>query len=179
NAAPTCVQPAFSNLSGTAATGQLPSAVVYNNQANAYTTGLQDFGAASQILPKSADPGSPSTGQVWINAGSLKYRDNSGTPATQTVEIQSNKNTANGYAGLTSAGVLAAAQFPALTGDITTAAGSLATTLASIVTAGTNTKITYNAKGQVTAGAQAQFSDVGGTLGASQFPALTGDVTTS
>jgi hypothetical protein len=42
--------------------------------------------------------------------------------------------------------------------------------LDNIVTAGTNTKITYNAKGRVTAGVQAQFSDIGGTVGASQLP---------
>jgi hypothetical protein len=179
NAAPTCVQPAFSNLSGAASTAQLPATLVYNNQANVYTTGLQDFGSASQILPKSADPGAPSTGQIWINAGSLKYRDNAGTPATQTVEIQSNRNAAGGYAGLTVSGVLGAAQFPALTGDVTSTAGSLTTTLANVATAGTNTKITFNAKGQVTSGAQAQFTDIGGTLGSAQFPALTGDVTTA
>jgi len=159
--------------------GQLPSTLVYNNQANVYSSGLQDFGAAGAVLPKSADPASPITGQVWINSGALKYRDNSGTPATQVVEIQSNKNTANGYAGLTASAFLAATQFPALTGDVTTAGGSLTTTLPNIVTAATNTKITFNAKGQVTAGAQAQFSDIGGTLGATQFPALAGDVTTT
>jgi hypothetical protein len=179
NAAPACTQPAFSSLSGAATTGQLPSTLVYNNQANVYSSGLQDFGAAGAVLPKSADPASPSTGQVWINSGALKYRDNSGAPATQVVEIQSNKNAANGYAGLTASAFLAATQFPALTGDVTTAGGSLTTTLPNIVTAATNTKITFNAKGQVTAGAQAQFSDIGGTLGATQFPALTGDVTTT
>src|SRR5947209_930427 len=45
-----------------------------------------------------------------------------------------------------------------LTGDVTTS-GSVATTLASVVTAGTNTKVTYSAKGLITSGAQAQFSD--------------------
>lgn len=41
-----------------------------------------------------------------------------------------------------------------LSGDVTTSGGT-ATTLASVVSAGTNTKITYNAKGLVTAGASA------------------------
>jgi hypothetical protein len=66
-------------------------------------------------------------------------------------------------------GTLAAGRFPALTGDVTTSAGSLAATLASVVTAGTNTKITYDAKGRVTAGAQAQFSDIGGALADGQL----------
>ncbi len=65
-------------------------------------------------------------------------------------------------------GTLAAGQFPALTGDVTTSAGSLSTTIANVVTAGTNTKITYNAKGQVTAGAaitlaSADFANQGTT----------------
>lgn len=38
-------------------------------------------------------------------------------------------NAANGIAGLTAGGVIAAAQHPALTGDVTNAAGSLATTV--------------------------------------------------
>src|SRR5205085_2056784 len=76
-------------------------------------------------------------------------------------------------------GSVAAAQMPALTGDVTSSAGSTATTLASVVTAGTNTKLTYDAKGRVTAGAQAQFSDLGGSVASTQMPALTGDVTSS
>jgi hypothetical protein len=64
-----------------------------------------------------------------------------------------------------------------LTGDVTSS--GCATTLPNIVTASTQTKITYNAKGQVTAGAQAQFSDLGGSEACSQTPTLTGDVTTS
>ena len=51
-------------------------------------------------------------------------------------------------------GTLAAAQFPALTGDLTTTAGSLATTLATVnsnVGSFTNASITVNAKGLITA----------------------------
>lgn len=56
--------------------------------------------------------------------------------------------------GLT--GVLQATQFPALTGDITTTSGALATTLATVnsnVGSFTSANITVNAKGQVTAAA--------------------------
>src|SRR3990167_6967960 len=66
-------------------------------------------------------------------------------------------------------GTLLAAQFPALTGDVTTSAGSLATTLAvSGVSAGTYTKITVDAKGRATVGAtttlaSADFANQGTT----------------
>jgi len=56
------------------------------------------------------------------------------------------------------AGSVAAGQMPALTGDVTTSAGTVATTLATVATPGTNTKITFNAKGLVTSGAQASLA---------------------
>lgn len=60
-------------------------------------------------------------------------------------------------------GILQAAQFPALTGDVTTTAGSLVTTLATVNgNVGTFAAVTVNAKGLVTAAT-----------------ALTGDATTS
>jgi len=52
-------------------------------------------------------------------------------------------------------GSVAAAQMPALTGDITSTAGTVSTTLATVATPGTNTKVTFNAKGLVTSGASA------------------------
>lgn len=56
--------------------------------------------------------------------------------------------------GTQATGILAASRFPALTGDITTIAGALATTLATVnsnVGSFTNASITVNAKGLVTA----------------------------
>lgn len=106
NAAPTCAQPASSNLSD-------GTSLVKNNATNTYSgTVTQDFGASTITLvaPKKADPGTPTTGEFWINGASLKYRDNQGTPATQTVEIQTNKNAASGYAGLTASTKLVASQ---------------------------------------------------------------------
>jgi hypothetical protein len=47
------------------------------------------------------------------------------------------------------------------------------------VVPGTYTKVTVNTFGQVTIGATAALSDLTGTLQCSQFPALTGDLTTS
>ncbi len=57
-------------------------------------------------------------------------------------------------------GVLSAANFPALTGDITTPGGSLATILKNTGTTGTYTKITFDAKGRETSGSQAAASDL-------------------
>jgi hypothetical protein len=69
-------------------------------------------------------------------------------------------------------GSAAASQLPALTGDVTSAAGSAVTSLsASGVTAGTYTKVTVDAKGRATAGAQASFTDLAGSANASQLPA--------
>ncbi|MFV3407087.1 beta strand repeat-containing protein [Bdellovibrio bacteriovorus] len=63
-------------------------------------------------------------------------------------------------------GTLAAGRMPALTGDVTSSAGSVATTLAnSGVTAGTYSKVTVDAKGRVTVGANIAAGDVTTALG--------------
>ena len=67
-------------------------------------------------------------------------------------------------------GTLAAGRFPALTGDVTTSAGSLATDIASGAVGATELAV-----GAV----DVSTTDVTGTLAAGRFPALTGDVTTS
>lgn len=103
-------------------------------------------------------------------------------------------------------GTLPAGRFPALTGDVTTVAGSLATTLAaSGVTAATYgdashvPQVTFDAKGRATSASSVAIAiaagavsglapiatsgsatDLGvGTLPAGRLPAFTGDVTTS
>ncbi len=64
-------------------------------------------------------------------------------------------NNASGLLGTSP--TLLAAQFPALTGDVTTSAGSVTTTLSnSGVAAGTYTKVTVDAKGRTTSGSTAQ-----------------------
>ena len=64
--------------------------------------------------------------------------------------------------GAYTASVLPASEFPALTGDITTSAGALATTLKATGTAGTYTKTTFDAEGRETSGAAAAPTDLSG-----------------
>jgi hypothetical protein len=77
-------------------------------------------------------------------------------------------NATNGFIGdgslLTSlpasqlTGTIPAARMPAFTGDITTTAGAVATTLKNTGTAGTYTKTTFDAQGRETSGASAQLA---------------------
>ncbi|HLG97131.1 MAG TPA: hypothetical protein VKX49_12535 [Bryobacteraceae bacterium] len=63
---------------------QLPSTVVYNNQANTYSTGLQDFSnnAVDVRLPNhTADPGTCAVGQIEFNSTGAAFK---GCNATNT-----------------------------------------------------------------------------------------------
>jgi hypothetical protein len=59
-----------------------------------------------------------------------------------------------------SSGTVPAARMPALTGDVTTSAGSVATTLKNTGTAGTYTKITFDAQGRETSGTTLSAGDI-------------------
>lgn len=58
------------------------------------------------------DPGSPAPGEVWVVGSDLKFRNDTGSPATEIVERQARRNQPNGYPGLDGAGRVAAAQAP-------------------------------------------------------------------
>ena len=81
------------------------------------------------------------TGLATTGASSTVLTTNGTTNAWQKLDL-----------GSAVYGTLAAAQFPALTGDITTAAGSLATALKSTGTAGTYRSATFDAQGRETSG---------------------------
>src|SRR5437773_1075821 len=69
SAAPTAIQPSFSDLAGTATTAQLPAAVVLNNVSNTYSgTNIQDLSSSGQTikLPTKADPSTPATSEIWL-----------------------------------------------------------------------------------------------------------------
>jgi hypothetical protein len=121
-----------------------------------------------------------------VPTGTLKGRTAAGTGNTSDLTFAAVKAAlAIVFADVT--GTLQAAQFPALTGDVTTVAGSLATTLAaSGVTAGSYgdgshvAAITVDAKGRVTAASAPSISITAGAvsgLSTTQTGALTGDVT--
>ncbi len=88
-------------------------------------------------------------GTYWVSAGvSLDATgENYLTLTGQTLKA----NPIN-LAGTNATGILAAGRFPALTGDVTTVAGSLATTLKSVGTAGTYKSVTTDAQGRVVSG---------------------------
>lgn len=137
----------------------------------------------SQLVPISFNPtisttgviatGSPVSGNLtkWAGASSITNGDLSGDVTTSgalvatVVKINGGSVPAsapllgsNSSSQPISVTTVPTSTFPALTGDVTTPGGSLATTLATVATAGTNTKITFNAKGLVTSGAAAQLA---------------------
>lgn len=79
---------------------------------------------------------------------------NSSLTASRPMKTDANKVQSSGQIDLSTAndvtGVLLAAGFPALTGDITTSAGALATTLKNTGTAGTYAGVTFDAQGRET-----------------------------
>lgn len=110
-----------------------------------------------------------------INVGSagapVVFNGALGTPSSATL------TNATGLPTTALTGALAAAQFPALTGDITTSAGSLATTLATVATGATTGSstaipvVTFNNKGLVTAITTAVVIAPAGTLSGSTLNA--------
>lgn len=83
-------------------------------------------------------------GAQFANQGTtttVLHGNASGNPSFGTVAL-----------GTDVSGTLAASQFPALTGDITTSAGALATSLKSTGTAGTYRSVTFDAQGRETSG---------------------------
>lgn len=77
-----CAVPA-SLLTGTVATGNLPATIVYNNQANTYTTGLQDFTLATLKVPNSGGAAPTTDALIAFDTTSHKFKGGSnGTTGT-------------------------------------------------------------------------------------------------
>jgi len=88
-------------------------------------------------------------GTAWVTAGVAL--DATGENYL-TLTGQTLKAAPIDLSGTNATGILAAGRFPALTGDITTVAGSLTTTLKSVGTAGTYKSVTTDAQGRVISG---------------------------
>jgi hypothetical protein len=192
------LQTSINNVS--AADAKLASANTFT-ASNIFTGGTQDFSAAGATLPVRALPiaqtpatcvaskelliktDAPAGQQLFLcDAGGTTWNlvgDGASGGVTSFNGRNGTVSPASGdYAFGQISGSVAASQLPALTGDVTEAAGSGATVLSATgVTAGTYIKVTVDQKGRVTSGAQASFSDISGTAAQSQLPALTGDVT--
>jgi hypothetical protein len=99
NASPTCA---------TVSKADVTSTFVHNDQANTFGVGVKQTHQNSATtagfnLASSADPSTLAQGDLWLNTDDLKWR---GSAASQTAERQSNKNAANGYAGLNSSALV-------------------------------------------------------------------------
>lgn len=95
----------------------------------------------------------PGNGVVWVSKDVL---GDSGAPPGAVSSVFGRAGVvvaaSNDYSFTQLSGSLAATQLPALTGDVTTSAGSAATTLKNTGTAGTYGSVTTDAQGRVTAG---------------------------
>lgn len=83
---------------GTLARARLPAQVAYRDEANSFTN-TNDFSTVLRA-PRKTTPVSPVTGELFVDGVDLRYRDNQGAPANQTVERQSRRGAANGYGSL-------------------------------------------------------------------------------
>ena len=109
------------------------------------------------VDPKS---GKSAFNPIWLNWFiSLSQNIPSGGPVASVTASLPLSSSGGANPNIT-LGVIGPTNFPALTGDITTPGGSLATTLKNTGTAGTYTKITFDAKGRETSGATAAAADL-------------------
>lgn len=130
---------ALGAITPTSTNGVSAATMAFNDATSSIQTQLN---AHTTNIALKANIASPTfTGTVTIPSGGIF-----GTPTSMTA------TNVTGLPTTALTGALQAAQFPALTGDITTVAGALATTLKNTGTAGTYGQVTTDAQGRVTSG---------------------------
>jgi hypothetical protein len=184
----------FSQLSGSAIETQLPATAVVADRANTFTSGTQDFSGAGATLPVRAltsaqtpstcvpskelliKTDAPAGQQLFICDGGGATWNLVGDGASGGVVSFNGRNgtvsTASGdYSFSQISGSVSGSQMPALTGDVSSSAGTTVTVLVpSGVAAGTYSKVSVDLKGRVVSGTQAAFSDLAGSATQSQLP---------
>ncbi|HEY6291058.1 MAG TPA: hypothetical protein VI455_05775 [Terriglobia bacterium] len=150
-------QPAFSNLSGSAACGQIPS-----------LTGDATTAAGSCNVTVAKLQGQPISNAIPASGQVLTFTSTGWTPSAP------------------SAGNVNCPNLPALTGDATTTVGSCGTTVARLqgrsLTAtlpAANQFLGWNNSAQQWQPTQPAFSNLSGSATCGQIPSLTGDATTT
>jgi hypothetical protein len=178
----------------TASIGGVSQASAKLAASNTFTTGTQDFSGAGATLPVRSLPSAQTPASCVASKELLIKTD---APAGQQLFIcdvsgatwnlvgdgaSGGVTSFNGRNGNVSpgsgdysfnqiSGSLAAAQLPALTGDVTEAAGSGFTLLTTTgVTPGAYSKVNVDVKGRVVSGSQASFSDLTGSAVQGQLP---------
>lgn len=185
------LQTSINNVS--AADAKLATANTFT-ASNTFTGGTQDFSAAGATLPVRALPSAqtpstcvaskelliktdaPAGQQLFVcGAGGTSWNLVGGGASGGVTSFNGRNGTVSPNSGDYSfgqiSGSLTTSQLPALTGDVTEAAGSGFTLLTSTgVTAGSYTKVSVDLKGRVASGTQAAFSDIAGSATQSQLP---------
>lgn len=104
---------------------------VSTSSTNVYTgSNTQDVSASGQSLriPLKSTPGSPQTGEIYIDGANLEFRDNAGSPANKVVVDTARTITAG--TGLTGGGDLSTNRTISLSAPVSIANGGTGTTTA-------------------------------------------------
>lgn len=160
-------------VSGALAKARQHAATVYNDQANTYSVGAQDFGSAASLkVPTAAGASPASAGLLAYDSTANVYKGHNGTAAKTLAFTDSNitgnaatatalaANGANCSAGQAAAGV-----------DASGAAEGCASLPANTTSTASQFFTAYNSTTGVFTKAQPAFSDISGTATNGQLPA--------